>query len=444
MTLSPTATVWLAVLAGVMGVILTTTLMVLADLTPGALRRLESSNPELATPLAKWFARRNELQVTLRILLILDVVLLCVCGASWLQQCQDQGLPWSEAIVPIAVAVAIYFLLTEWLGCDFTRPATRIALKTFLPLVRFLGLIVAPLALPVAYGQRLIRQRREDGVKDEEKATAEDEIMSLVEKDELLEDQEAELEEDERRMIKGIFDLDETLVREIMTPRVDIDAVEDTETVSEVKAKIVESGHTRIPVFHETIDHIVGLVHAKDLLDESRLTGDSVVTEALHSVIFIPESKNIGDLLAEFQQNVTHFAVVVDEYGGTDGIVTLEDILEEIVGEIHDEYDQNELAEAGMQVLPDGSVMVDARTSIYDLNEEIGIDLPEDEDFDTLGGYATSVLGHIPARGEVIKTGTFSLEIIEADKRRILKAKLVKRSSPEAKPESLEKGNNHS
>lgn len=224
-------------------------------------------------------------------------------------------------------------------------------------------------------------------------------------------------------MIRGIFDLDATLVRAIMTPRVDLDALPDTAGVAELKQEILGTGHSRIPIYGESIDHIVGILHAKDLLDSDRISQPDGVRGMLHAPLFIPETKNIGDLLEEFQQNVTHFAVVVDEYGGTAGIVTLEDILEEIVGEIMDEYDREE-DEPVRHMLPGGGMIVDARTSIDELNQEMQLHLPDDEDFDTIGGYVSSVLGRIPKAGEVLTTDHFVLEVLEADDRRILKAKL--------------------
>ena len=263
-----------------------------------------------------------------------------------------------------------------------------------------------------------------------ENATAEDEIRSLVDQDALHEEQDAELEDDERRMIRGVFDLDETLVREIMTPRVDVDAIDSKASLKTVKQTIVESGGSRIPFYSNNIDHIVGLLYAKDLLDDPRIETMQGLQDLYHHPTFIPETKNIGDLLAEFQQTNHQFAVVLDEYGGTAGVVTVEDILEEIVGEIRDEYDINE-EDVEVEELSDGSLVSDARLSIDRLNEILDMDLPEDEDYDTLGGYISSQAGRIPQKGESVETDALAVEVLEADPRRVRKAKVRKIEPPD-------------
>jgi CBS domain containing-hemolysin-like protein len=287
-------------------------------------------------------------------------------------------------------------------------------------------MILFPLTVPLAVCRRWSRRWDEIVTDDEDRATAEDEIMSLVEQAAADEDEEPGLEPDERRMIRGIFDLDEMLVREIMTPRVDVDAVEDILRPADIKAEIVRSKHSRIPVFHETIDRIVGVIHAKDLLEDDRLARLQALDELFRKPVFIPETKNVGDLLEEFQQNSNHFAVVLDEYGGTAGIVTIEDILEEIVGEIRDEYDVNEPV-LTKQALPDGNLVVDARMTIDELSDTLDIQIPENEDYDTLGGYILAHAGRIPQAGETVETDVLSIEVVSGDPRRVLTAKVRKR-----------------
>ena len=226
-------------------------------------------------------------------------------------------------------------------------------------------------------------------------------------------------------MIRGIFDLDETPVHEIMTPRVDVDAIAEDASLADVKARIIESGHSRIPVYRETIDHVVGVIYAKDLLDEGRIARIASLAELQHQPVFIPETKNVGDLLAEFQASRNHFAVVLDEYGGTAGLVTFEDILEEIVGEIQDEYDTDEVQPETVS-LPDGYHVMDARLTTYETGEILGVDLPEEESYDTLGGYIAAHCGHIPQAGETGRTDMLEFEVMEADPRRLLKLKVRK------------------
>jgi len=417
---------WLGIGAGAAAVFITSVRLILADLSLGSVRKLEESDPELAKLFAGWLRRRDEYRITLRVLLIGDAAIIFLCAASRVSQGLAAPRPAAVTMWPLLAGALIYFLLTEWLAYDLPKTAGRALLRFAMPLVKTASLLLAPLAWPLARWHQAVLRHRRHAAPEDETTTTEDEIMSLVETDELRDDAPADLEEDERRMIRGIFDLDETLVKEIMTPRVDLDAIAADAGAAEIKNLIVSSGHSRIPVYHDSIDHIIGLVLAKDLLDDERMSRPEPLTKMLHPVLFIPETKNIGDLLAEFQQNLAHFAVVVDEYGGTAGIVTLEDILEEIVGEIQDEYDREE-QEIAPQVQADGSVIVDARTSIYELNEQLGLNLPENEDFDTLGGYVSFTLGRIPDAGELIANNDFNLQILEADRRRILKARLIRK-----------------
>ena len=188
----------------------------------------------------------------------------------------------------------------------------------------------------------------------------EDEILDM------MEDQpDSDLEEGEKRMIKGIFDLPNTSVKEIMTPRVDIEALPLTATVADAKKLIIESGHSRIPVYGRSIDEIRGVIYAKDFI---RVTDDKQKLQRLiRTPIFVPETKAVDELLDEIKRSHNHFAVIIDEYGGTSGIVTFEDIIEEIVGDVRDEFDRQEEAEEKSQLMPDGSVVIEARTSISDV-----------------------------------------------------------------------------
>jgi len=406
--------------------------MAIANLSGGTVRRLELKSRKLAERLENWLNRRDEIRVTVRLLLILDFLFLALCLASWDCYCEGIGADLSVRFAPPVLGALFYIVVTEWLGRHLPSPMTGRFLTVAVPVVRALGVVVWPLAGPVRLWHRRVAHWRRVHADDEAKATAEDEIMSLVEQDALVSDEDNALEADERRMIRGIFDLDQTLVHEIMTPRVDLDAVEDSSSLPEVKAEIIASGHSRIPVYHGTVDQIIGVVYAKDLLDDDRLADIEAIGDLYHRPVFIPETKNIGDLLTEFQQNRNHFAVVLDEYGGTAGIVTFEDILEEIVGEIRDEYDANETSPT-TQELPDGALVVDARMTIDELNEALDAQIPEDDDYDTLGGYISTQAGRIPRAGENFETEHLALEIISADPRRVLKAK-VKKKDDDATP----------
>jgi CBS domain containing-hemolysin-like protein len=223
---------------------------------------------------------------------------------------------------------------------------------------------------------------------------------------------------EEREMIEGIFDLVETSVREVMVPLVDVVAVPEEVTVAEAVARIRESGHTRLPVYRERIDHVVGIIAALDILHR----GAEAVTikGLLRPAHYVPATKRVSDLLPEMQRRRVQLAVVVDEYGGAEGIVSITDIVEEIVGELKDEHGERTSA---LTPLADGSYLVAARLSLDELNETLGWVVPK-KDYETIGGLVLSVLGRIPRPGEQVTVGDYELSVVDADERRILKIKI--------------------
>lgn len=224
-----------------------------------------------------------------------------------------------------------------------------------------------------------------------------------------------------RAMIKSAMLLDETSVGEIMTPRTEMIAIEAGAGLQQIRTLIQEAGHSRIPVYEGTMDRIVGVLYAKDLLQVTDAAAFSVQA-AMRKAIFIPETKDVASLLREFQLNRIHIAIVLDEYGGTAGLVTIEDILEELVGEIVDEHD--ELPPPPIQRLDTGAAELDAKVRVEDVNEELGLRLPEDESYDTIGGFVFSKLGRIPTVGESFVEQNVRIEVLQADARRITRLRL--------------------
>jgi putative hemolysin len=249
-----------------------------------------------------------------------------------------------------------------------------------------------------------------------------DELLTLVEAGE----ESGQLEETEREMISSIFEFGETLVKEIMVPRTDMKMIEIGASLKDITEEIKEWGFSRYPVFRENRDNIVGLLYAKDLI--SFVRGDKSdfdLNNILRPAYFVPENKEISDLLKEFQRDKVHLAVVVDEYGGTAGLITLEDILEEIVGEIQDEYDQE-----APQYTHDssGAIEANAKMSIEDVNELLGSNLlPTDRDFETLGGFIYDLTGHIPVLGESSDYGQFRFTVSEVERQRIKRIRIEKK-----------------
>ena len=256
---------------------------------------------------------------------------------------------------------------------------------------------------------------------EDDRPSTEDEIISLI-----AETGEEELEEEEREIIRSVFEFGDTVAREIMTPRIAISGVKDTLTIDECIQQVKESRHSRFPVYHENIDDVIGMVHVKDLLRLSTGAESSTpINQLVKKIDFIPETMPINDLMQLMKKTHSQLVLVVDEYGGTEGLVSMEDIIEELVGEIEDEYD---LKENELHQRPDGSVMVQARMPIYELNEELNAKLPESDEYDSLGGYIFSKLGHIPKPGETLNAPGYSLRIHSATHRQIQVVHMVPRT----------------
>ncbi|MFN3873041.1 MAG: hemolysin family protein [Ignavibacterium sp.] len=236
------------------------------------------------------------------------------------------------------------------------------------------------------------------------------------------------IDENEKEIINSIVEFRDTTVAEIMTPRVDIVAVSENKTIDYVINIISQSGHSRIPVYKDNIDNISGVVFAKDLLkfiSNDELRKQTKLSALLKKVLFVPESKKIGDLLREFQVKKIHLAIVVDEYGGTAGLITLEDIIEEVVGDIWDEYDK---AEKHIQLLSESKYLVNGDILLEDLASEAGINFIDqnDPDIDTLAGFILKISGEIPKEGDNFIYGDYKLIVKQLDRKRIRKVIIEK------------------
>ena len=228
---------------------------------------------------------------------------------------------------------------------------------------------------------------------------------------------EETIEVEERKLIHSIFEFGDTVVREVMLPRPDMVAIAADATVEQAIEAAIEGGYSRIPAFEGTTDNIVGLVYLKDLVGRARAgSADEPVRASLRPAVFVPEQKRVAELLREMQSEQFHMAIVIDEYGGTSGLVTLEDLLEEIVGEITDEYD---VEAPRVERLPDGSLRVPGRTAIDDVSEELGVELPDTE-WDTVGGLVFNLLGHVPVEGEAVRFQRLEFRTERVQGRRIV------------------------
>jgi putative hemolysin len=269
---------------------------------------------------------------------------------------------------------------------------------------RIIDLLLAPLIVPVSAFTASLYQTQ-TGPDDK---VSREEIVKLLD-----EDQSVNLDPEDRQMIQRILEMPETELCDCMTPLVEMVAIPDTARITEAVAFMLSEGHSRIPVFKERVDNIVGLVTHRDVLFEA--DPEQCVITVMRPVLFVPESKHVDEMLHEMRAEKVHFAVVVDEYGGTVGVITLEDLIEEIVGEIRDERDTEE---PGIRMLSNREWRIPARTEIEEVEDVVGVTLPEGS-YETVAGYILSTIGRIPEAGEIVRVGTLIFRIEQTTDRAI-------------------------
>ncbi|NMP23017.1 CNNM domain-containing protein [Sulfobacillus harzensis] len=291
-------------------------------------------------------------------------------------------------------------------------PFLAVSARIFYPIVRILTWVGVGII-------RLMGGKAEGG-----KLMTEEELRTLVE----VGEEQGLLEANERDMIQGVFDFGDTVVREVMVPRIDVQALPETATLGEVWDTLVEWGHSRVPIYRNTVDDITGVIYARDILAYGREKPlDTPARDLARPIQFVPETKKLDHLFADFRRQHTQIAVVMDEYGGTAGIVTIEDLLEEIVGEIQDEYDTEEVP---MRELSPGVIEVAGLFALDELNEKFDLELPH-EDFDTVGGLVLHLLGRVPIEGEVVRLDNVEITVAQVVGRRVSRAILRILKPPE-------------
>ncbi len=325
----------------------------------------------------------------------------------------------TAAALATVVMTTLILIFGEITPKIYARENTEKVFKFTIPVIKALSVVFSPIVkILMALSNVLIRLRGGEAMSDAPFITEEDIV------DAVRAGQEAGvIEEEEGRIVKRTFELRKTPVKEIMTPRVEIVAIEEGKSIKELMEIIREEEYSRIPVYRETIDKIVGICYAKDvlsLIDEKgcQIIEKVKVEDIMKDPIFVPETMMISDILDMFRSRKVHMAIVVDEFGGTAGLVTLEDIIEELIGEIFDEYDKDETV--GIKKLEDGTYLIDASTPINDIEREIGVEFPKTE-YETLAGYLLELFRRIPSTGEEIAVGNFEFKIVASSRNRIEK-----------------------
>lgn len=332
----------------------------------------------------------------------------------WYIMQQPVGQVWWQALLVILLAAFVLFW-AEWALSQLVLKSPETWAMSMTLVARIIIFLVSPLTIiPLLLSGDITRTSESSS----QPYVTEDDLKIMVDTGQ----QEGLLELGERRMIHRIFDLGETLAREIMVPRIDVMALDVQTPLDEALDALLHSGYSRVPVFEETVDNVLGLLYAKDLLRVWREGGSlQDLKNLLRPAYFVPEAKKVDELLAEMQSQRIHMAIVVDEYGGVAGLVTLEDIVEEIVGEIVDEFDLAE--ESPYETLDEGEFMFLGRIDLDDFNEIVASSLPKDE-ADSLGGYIYSRLGHVPSPGETVEIENLRLTVEQVSGRRIRKVRV--------------------
>ncbi len=317
-------------------------------------------------------------------------------------------------VISLLCSVAVPHAIAEY----YAEPL----IGTFAAPLHALRWVLAPLAKVMHTVDRLVRSAGgtpEEPPQEKMEQEIADEIRSVVEEGE----KEGVVDEQEREMIESVIQFRDTTAGQIMTARPEVVGIEQGASLAEVKRTLEESGHSRIPVFEDSLDHIVGVLYARDLLKHLGLPPDQFnMRSAMRPAFYVPEGKSLRDLLNDFRLQKVHMAIVLDEYGGTAGLVTIEDILEELVGEISDEHEPQE--PAMLKRIDDNTWEADARVYVDELNRVVGLNLPEDAGYDTLGGFVTTTTGRIPPKGHRFAHANANYTILDAEPQKVNRVRI--------------------
>ncbi|MFV1959073.1 MAG: hemolysin family protein [Planctomycetota bacterium] len=321
----------------------------------------------------------------------------------------DAGIPWGPLGTTLAVTFLVSFVLNDVLVRLIARREPDAFLVRALPYLDGLRMVTAPVRIPLCVLVRLtFRVKLEDPG-----PSAREEVLESVEEGE----REGSLTADEADMIESIIDLGRATVDDVFTPRGEVAMIQGEATLEDAVRFVLEHGHRRVPVYGRDRDDVIGVIYAFDLLEEvSRPEPRTTVKEIMRPPFFVPEGKPLNQLLEELRARRSSLAIVTNEYGGTAGLVTMADILEEIVGEIEDEHDREE---PEPRPGPDGAIVVGGRTPIEDVNELLSISLPAEEDFETVGGLVFHRMGRVPKAGDRIEVGNVTLTVTGANERTV-------------------------
>jgi CBS domain containing-hemolysin-like protein len=366
--------------------------------------------------LEAWRRDPNRLLTTILILNnVINITASTVAAFLAVHLSESWGFNRAQVGVGVAAVVTVVIIVFGEVAPKLLaiRQAEPIALFIIRPLVT-IDRLLAPLGRVVVALANVFLRALGQKPGTHVPVVTEEEIHSLI-------DMGADagiIEDQEHKMLSGVISLGDMEVREVMVPRTGMDCINAAESIARIINQIVQTGYSRMPVYKDTVDNIVGVVYAKDLIPLIQNSELIVLHDILRAPYFVPKTKKVSDLLREFQKGKIHMAIVVDEYGGTSGLVTLEDLIEVIVGEIHDEYD---VEENPVDRVSENSWVASGQADIADINAALDAELPNHKDLNTIGGFLSDLMGHLPRKGEVIQYEDLHFTIAAASNRKIEK-----------------------
>ena len=379
------------------------------------LEKIENTNPRTAKLLKKWLIKPNEILTA--ILLGNNIVNILASSIATIVTLEIMGSKSGNAIAVATISMTVVVLIfgeitPKIVAKTYSKKISRIVIGP----IYFLSIVTLPVIKLLMFITKIISKMMGVNIKDENLMITEEEIKSYIN----VGKAEGVIEEEEREMIHSIIEFGDTTAKEVMTPRTSIFMLDAESTIDEVWDEIIDSGYSRIPVYGEDLDEILGILYVKDLMTFAKEgTTNIPLKNILREAYFVPDTKSIVEILDEFRNKQVHMAIVLDEYGGTVGLTTIEDLIEEIIGEIKDEYDLHE--EDEIEQISESKYRVDARINIEDLNKELELNIPESEDYESLGGYVLDILGRVAEVEDVVELEGLKMKVLEVDKMRVVK-----------------------
>jgi|CXWL01.1.fsa_nt_gi putative hemolysin len=437
---------WMALASVAIGGVFSSLFYALSDLSRPALEEIVSrkNNPQAQKRLERILDDLTGHAHAIALLRIVCNALAAVATTLWIAVMRSPitpevalpGVDKIDVLIGVPVAALIVWVFGLVIPASVARHAGEQAVYGLAPLIRVVHVFTSPIQAVVRFLDEVVRRLAGQHVQTEAEEFKE-EVLSVVEDAR----HGGQFDDSDRDMIEAVVRFRDTTVAQIMTPRTEIEAMELTNDLGKVTARIRGGGHSRIPVYEGTIDRIVGVFYVKDLMrwlagEGSRGGRIFNLRTIVRPAIFVPETKTVRELLTELLGKRVHIAIVADEFGGTAGLATIEDIVELVFGDIQDEY---EVPEEGLDEVRmnagTGTAEVDARSYITDVNaqiREIGLELPEGEDYDTVGGLVTVTLGRIPVKGESVMQGGMKITVLDAEATRVTRVRLERPGEPPA------------